>query len=422
MNKIELLPINKLVMDSTIEYGKEVNLNRHIPHIYDGLKPSYRKVILSGLDLENNKLTKTSKVIADTSKYTTHGTDLLKDVAGVLVRWNIFDGQGIIGLTKALDVEQDDASPRYTEIKVNSNFRQTTKELLPLVSSTINELGNVEPNYIPTPLPILPQFGGIGMGVGCKVVMPAFTKESMLDAYLNDDPYKLVFNYGYQLLEGDLKDIWENNSAKYKLSFPFEETNDEIIVYGNPELFKINFKTINKLIDDGQLQMINLSHKGINKLIFKRQPNAKKLTIQKLKDIIKTSISQNMTFNMLVHNGESVYEINLKDWISTTYNNYIRLLKKSNNLKIDKLNFDIEVNNNFEQVAKILVDKSNKDTYQQIADKLNIVVDIVEAIGRKSLNTLRNPAELNNDKLIEQISKLEKFNYDQHIKDIVNGK
>lgn len=418
MSNDYILPISELVMNATTEYGKEVNLNRHIPHVLDGLKPSYRKVILSGLDLDS-KLTKTSKVIADTSKYTTHGTDLLKDVAGELVRWGIFEGQGIIGLKKALDVEQGDASPRYTEVKVNDNFRKYTKELLKIAPSTTNELGNLEPDYIPTPLPFLPQFGGIGMGVGCKITMPCFTKESMLEAYLSNDYNKLALNYGYKLLQGDFKDIWEGSSSKVKLTFPYVETDDEIAVTGDPEMFRINFKVINRLVEEGQLQIINMSHKEVNKLVFKRQPNAKKLTLEKMKEVVKTAISKTITFNVLVHDGSSVYEIGLRDWIDITYNNYKRLLKEHHSNKINKLKFDLDVNSNFERVAKILVDSSNKDSYSTIANRLGINVEIVEAIGKKPLNTLRNPQERNNDKLKDEIEALSSFDYDDYIQRLI---
>ena len=145
MNKnIEQLSVHKLSIDSIIEYGKEVNLDRHLTHIYDGLKPSYRRVALVSLEADNNKLIKTSKITADTSKYHVHGTDGLRDVAGELVRWKLLDGQGNIGLIKGLDEELKDSAPRYTEVKVSNKLKNLSKDLIPLTPSFINELGNKE--------------------------------------------------------------------------------------------------------------------------------------------------------------------------------------------------------------------------------------------------------------------------------------
>jgi hypothetical protein len=408
---------DEIIKYSTVEYGRELNLNRHIPFALDGLKPSYRRVILSALEMDNNTLQKTSKLLANTSKFHVHDTDSLKGVASELVNWGVLDGQGNWGM-QGLDIELPCAAARYTEVKLNNSFKEMSKSLMKYVPTFKNELGYDEHQYIPSPLPFLLQFGGIGMGIGCKVVFPAFTKESLLNAYLNDDYTLLKFEYGYNMLSGDLKSIWEGNTNSiFELSFPYKETEDEIIVQGVPGLFKINFKNINKFIDDGQILKVNKTNKkNGNNLVFKKQYNARKITDDVLRSTIKNAISKKINFNMLVHDYSSVYEIGIKAWIDITYKNYINLLKQHNKSKIEDINFEISVNNNFNSVGKLIVEKK-KD--EEISKILNIDIDIVKVISKKSINSFRTPKEFDNSNLYNQLKDIEKFNYEKYIRGII---
>ena len=124
----------------------------------------------------------------------------------------------------------DDISPaaaRYTEAKISSKFRSIFSDLMPYVPFKDGELEEQEPEYIPTPIPLSLLFGGLGIGFGANMRIPAFTIKSIYNALIKDDPELLEAPFGLKLIKdkSQLKELWDTGLGRltYQYQVYYEE-------------------------------------------------------------------------------------------------------------------------------------------------------------------------------------------------------
>ena len=190
-------PIEEELRDSYLTYAMSTIMDRALPDVRDGLKPSQRRVLVAMNDLRlgpRSKHVKCAKIVGDTSgNYHPHGDTV---VYPTLVRmgqeWNLryplIDPQGNFGSIAG----DPPAAMRYTEARMTS---PTAEMMEDLTLDTVDMQPNyddrlTEPTVLPAKFPNLLVNGSQGIAVGMATSIPPHNLREMCDAltHLIDHP------------------------------------------------------------------------------------------------------------------------------------------------------------------------------------------------------------------------------------------
>jgi len=178
-DRIEDLQIERELQDSYLTYAMSTIMDRALPDVRDGLKPSQRRILVAMNDLglgPRSKHRKCAKICGDTSgNYHPHGEAV---VYPTLVRmgqdWNLryplIDPQGNFGSTDG----DPPAAMRYTEARMTGPAMEMLADLeLDTVDMTRNyDDMRDEPTVFPSKFPNLLVNGstGIAVGMACNLL------------------------------------------------------------------------------------------------------------------------------------------------------------------------------------------------------------------------------------------------------------
>ncbi len=177
--RIEELNIERELQDSYLTYAMSTIMDRALPDVRDGLKPSQRRILVAMNDLNlrpGSKHLKCAKIAGNTSgDYHPHGEaivypTLVRMAQDWNLRYKLIDGQGNFGSTDG----DPPAAMRYTEARPS----QVEAELLTdLDYDTVDFQPNyderlMEPMVLPGKFPNLLVNGstGIAVGMACNLV------------------------------------------------------------------------------------------------------------------------------------------------------------------------------------------------------------------------------------------------------------
>src|SRR4051794_5933905 len=179
IDRIEDLKIERELQDSYLTYAMSTIMDRALPDVRDGLKPSQRRILVAMNDLNlgpRSKHYKCAKICGDTSgNYHPHGDQI---VYPTLVRlgqeWNmrspLIDPQGNFGSTDG----DPPAASRYTEARMTGVAMEMLADLgLDTVDFQPNYDDRLEePTVLPSKFPNLLVNGstGIAVGMACNLV------------------------------------------------------------------------------------------------------------------------------------------------------------------------------------------------------------------------------------------------------------
>ena len=197
VERIEDLQIERELQDSYLTYAMSTIMDRALPDVRDGLKPSQRRILVAMNDLNllpGRKHIKCAKVVGDTSgNYHPHGNQV---VYPTLVRlgqpWNLryplVDPQGNFGSTDG----DPPAAERYTEARMTS---VTMEMLQDLELDTVDFQPNyddrlMEPTVLPGKFPNLLVNGSTGIAVGMACNLAPHNLREICDAIVKvvDEP------------------------------------------------------------------------------------------------------------------------------------------------------------------------------------------------------------------------------------------
>jgi DNA gyrase subunit A len=195
--KIEPIELEDEMRSSFIDYAMSVIVDRALPDVRDGLKPSQRRILVAMNDLglaPNKQHRKCAKIAGDTSgNYHPHGEaviypTLVRMAQDFNMRYPLVDGQGNFG-----SVEGDSpAAMRYTEARFS---RIATEMLKDLDANTVDWVPNYdetrrEPTVLPSRMPNLIVNGSNGIAVGMATNIPPHNLGEAVDAivHLIDQP------------------------------------------------------------------------------------------------------------------------------------------------------------------------------------------------------------------------------------------
>src|SRR5437763_6015582 len=179
IDQIEDLQIERELQDSYLTYAMSTIMDRALPDVRDGLKPSQRRIMVAMNDLglgPRAKHRKCAKIAGDTSgNYHPHGEaviypTLVRMAQDWNLRYPLIDGQGNFGSTDG----DPPAAMRYTEARMASpamdllaDLEYDTVDFIPNYDET-----RTEPTVFPSKFPNLLVNGstGIAVGMACNLL------------------------------------------------------------------------------------------------------------------------------------------------------------------------------------------------------------------------------------------------------------
>ena len=190
--KILSIFIEEEMKNSYIDYSMSVITNRALPNVYDGLKPSNRRILVAMNDLNltpGRPHRKCAKIAGDTSgNYHPHGEQvvyptLVRMAQDFNMRYPLIDGQGNFG-----SVDGDSpAAMRYTEarltplaIEMLADLKKNTVDFIPNYDDT-----RKEPKVLPGKFPTLICNGSSGIAVGMATNIPPHNLNEAVDALIH---------------------------------------------------------------------------------------------------------------------------------------------------------------------------------------------------------------------------------------------
>ncbi len=191
------LEIERELQDSYLTYAMSTIMDRALPDVRDGLKPSQRRILVAMNDLNlrpGRKHLKCAKIAGNTSgDYHPHGESIIyPTMVGLAQKWRmrvpLVDPQGNFG-----SIEGDPpAAMRYTEARMT---HAAMDMLADLNLGTVDFQSNYddrlqEPMVLPGKFPNLLINGSIGIAVGMATSMAPHNPTEILDAIVRvvDDP------------------------------------------------------------------------------------------------------------------------------------------------------------------------------------------------------------------------------------------
>lgn len=179
LDRIEDLQIEQELQDSYLTYAMSTIMDRALPDVRDGLKPSQRRILVAIHDLNltpGRKHIKCAKIAGDTSgNYHPHGEaviypTLVRMAQEWSMRYQLIDGQGNFGSTDG----DPPAAMRYTEARMAG---PTVDMLQDIDLDTVDFQANYderlqEPMVLPSKFPNLLVNGstGIAVGMACNLL------------------------------------------------------------------------------------------------------------------------------------------------------------------------------------------------------------------------------------------------------------
>jgi DNA gyrase subunit A len=189
--RIEDLPVQSEMRESYLTYAMSTIMDRALPDVRDGLKPSQRRVLVAMNDLNlgpRSKHRKCAKIAGDTSgNYHPHGEGVVYPTLVRMgqhwsLRYPLVDPQGNFG---SIDGDPP-AAMRYTEARMAA---PATEMLHDLNLDTVDMQRNYddtrnEPKVLPSKFPALMVNGSQGIAVGMATSIPPHNLNEICDALL----------------------------------------------------------------------------------------------------------------------------------------------------------------------------------------------------------------------------------------------
>lgn len=428
---MEIKSIYDVTVDGYRGYGAYVNNNRHIPLIFDGLKPSYRRTIYGALVQcgSQNRFIKTANLAGYViGNLHPHGDKSITGVISELVNAGILEGQGNFGGATVLGDVFEAAAPRYTEVRVDPKWHSVFNELLPYVEWESSYNGTKMPSYLPTPIPLSLLIGSIGIGFGVGCLIPNFSAKSLIEAFKKDDPYELVPNYRdikFDYSFCDFENMWSQGYATlsyipniYKGSAP--DCRDGIYIRTDARFIVPNLPWIQDKVNAGRLFTRDESDLNGDVLFIGRYPSLR----EDMDAYVRYALDQcrvTEMYRLYVTDGTKVSLISLRNWIKFTYTRYLRYIESMKQSKINRISKEIRVLNLLPKIAKLIQDNPKISESEVISNfKDEQPADIKAGLSKPIRKLMRDDFSSEINSLNAQLDSVRSIDPDEYTDNILS--
>lgn len=336
-------------------------------------------------------------------------------ISGVIndfARKGIINSQGDFGIKLLEDIPA--AASRYTKVGLTQEQYDYFFRLLDYCPEHEGE-ETMEPKYFCVPVPVALVYGTLSWGLGVICRLPAFTYESLLEAYTSDDPTKLKSSYGYEIDydNSELNKLWTIGKGRLTLKYKVNRLDyDNIIIYGSGEIFTPHMGGFNEEIERGQIIINNESSTEVV-LRVSRIKGARLVDMDEMFEVARAASTNTRHYEIKLVFNDEIVNLGIKDWLDVTISNFQRNFDKFKSDRIDKINRDIELYKVLPEIGKMLI--ANK-TNDQIQRKLKIDDDTLNRAVKKPISLLRKESfdnEIYN--LNSRIENIQAEDYNQFI-------
>lgn len=388
--------------------GNYINTERVTPNYWDGLKPSYRRVILSALQTAKSDVKTAELVGYCMGKYHPHGDSSISGVVHALVQQNILKGQGNHGKYCLYNDDIDPAADRYTEVRISKRYNEILSNLLTYAPKRISEGGKEEPEHFITPIPFCLMFGSRGIGIGANNNIPAFSPKSLLEAIQSGDPSVLKSNYGLTIrAKSRLDKLWElgHGMIHYKMKVYRGELEglNGVYIEGSPVVYKPRLGPGSKLHKWKSDDLVVIKDLG-DKVFVGKQYNVRKISLDEIETQCISASKWSDIYMLTACKNGKIGRAPLKQWLSEVFNNYIEVMDLHKSTSINELKSSILVLEKLKDIASQMT-KGYEDA--AIAKNLNVPLWVVEQAGTKSLSMINKDHKPSISKMKSRIEEFE---------------
>jgi hypothetical protein len=411
-------------------FGSYVNNFRALPDIISGLKRSYTRLIYTASLFKSGELIPSNALIGKMSEVHPHGLTGVEGTLAEFVKAGIFTGDGCFG-SKNIDGTEDTwAAPRYTKSCISDKWSKIIGGTIKEVNYSMSPAGHIEPDYIPTPLPICFLMKSVvsGMGLGASTLIPLFNAQSMLNAFLNNNPLLLEsgINLNLDKEKSELYKLWTTGVGKVCYYYNLQRVvapdgRDGVLISGDTGVFTPNLKKLRKLEDEGKITIEDQTDQNGPKLFISKIPGARNITADEIEKECKRVCYNSTKYQLYVSDTKSAFLVPLKNWIEYTYNNYITLITQVNQKRIGQVEFEISVQEALPIVVDYVLNKNPKAENSELSKNLGIPIGIIESVMSKPISHLRKTKDTTErvKALKKRLSELKKFDPVKHTFEII---
>lgn len=359
--------LSDLVTEEYRRYQLYTLMDRAIPYLVDGLKPSQRRILYTLYKNKNKGLLKVSSATGLVLSLHPHGPASIEKAIVNMAQdftfsnnYPLIDKKGFFGGR----MEPAPAASRYIECKLSSiaDF---------ILFDDLNQV-EMKPNYddrMMEPVSLLPKIplmlinGAEGIGTGYSTMIPSFNHRDIINSMIE------------YIKTGKAKKIkpWVNNynnkvtsdRDKYLFHSQVEKIKDKYVITELPKGYdkKKTYKILNELIDQDVIRDYKDESKDNNihiELIFKRGYKPQIGTVEKLVSF-SSSIVPNYT--LISENGVEVFS-RPEEIIQIFTEQRINVVKKRYELLLEDIKKKIKLNN---EIIRFIKEKH----YNQAEKKRN---------------------------------------------------
>lgn len=441
-NIIEEAPLTRsmgeIVEEAYVLYGGYVSNSRALPNVNDGLKVSIKRLIYSAMQFKRGEYIGGDMFVNSVAKYHPHGLSGLMGTAAHLVRDGVFEGKGFFGYTSIDGVESPPAAGRYIKMKLSDLYWDilgdiTKPEFIEFVESP---QGPSEPSSFVVPLPIClyQKIQTMGLSVGCRTNIPSFSAKSIYNAMIHNDPSLLESSVDLIIdkKNSELERLWKTGKGKVTLAYKIrryksEDGKSEGILFESDDrcstdIFTPKISKFDKLVEMGKVFIEDLTDEHGPKLFVGRVPGARGISVEDIESIARKICYAKIDYQVWVTDGTKAFRIPIKDWVEYTYKRYLESITRVNAYRIEKVKFDIAVQEALPTISSYILNTNPKASDAEIVKATGISKEIVEAVMSKPISQLRKNKDTSDrvKALNSKLKELLKFDAVRYTEQLIN--
>jgi DNA gyrase subunit A len=367
LHSLDSIPLADIVKDEYRTYQIYTLMDRAIPYLADGLKPSQRRILYTLWKNQSKGLVKVSAATGLVLTLHPHGPQSIESAIVNMAQdytfannYPLIDKKGYFGER----METDPAASRYIECKLGKvaalllfdDMNQV--EMIPNYDEKV-----MEPVHLLPKLPLMLLNGSEGIGTGFSSVIPAFNHKDIVDSMIQyvrtARPKRLrpwVRNYTLPI---------EEEKNRHLFNMGFTEKGGKLIINELPRGYdaKKIYRHLTKYIEKDIIKdfIDNTIDNDINiELVFKRgaEPD-----FEKVKKEIHAVSSQVPNYTLISERGVKIYD-RPEEIISLFTEQRLVVVKRRYQLLIEDLTAKVNQNN---EIIRFIKEKH----YAQAEKKAN---------------------------------------------------
>lgn len=313
LHSLESIPLSEIVKEEYRIYQIYTLMDRAIPYLQDGLKPSQRRILFTLWRNQSKGLMKVTGLTGLVLTLHPHGPASIESSIVNLAQdftfsnnYPLIDKKGYFGER----METQAAAGRYIECKLG----EVAKLLL---FDDMNQVKMV-PNYdekVMEPLGLLPKLplmllnGAEGIGTGFSSVIPSFNHrdivKSMIQVIETGTPRRLK-----PWVRAYSENVQVEKNGKVLFNMGFSEINEKVFITELPRGYdsKKVYKFLNKHIEADFIKDYidsTVDNNVMIELVFKRGAQA---TLDEVKEVMGTTVSLSPNYTLISERGVKVLD------------------------------------------------------------------------------------------------------------------